>query len=275
MKRYLPFVLILLTLSMSAQRKPKIKGNRVVTQVNEALPEFNAVVLEDDLDIVLKKSFGPGYVIEADDNLIDILKFKVEDSTLIISSFYNVTTKKKFDITVNFVELKAITVKEGSVLCDDIIANEIFFADVFADSKLDIKVDAGVMDLNLEESGSGDFNLDVDSLNVAMRGRTDALIYSVSGTKNIKLDDNASLTLEGTTDLLMASLTSNSKLKAQKLEAAEIDLRLQESSNATVNSYREIKLATSGNSKTFLYGNPKIVVEEFLDTSQLIKRKTN
>jgi len=275
MKRYLPFVLILLTLSLSAQRKPKIKGNRVVTQVNEALPEFNAVVLEDDLDIVLKKSFGPGYAIEADDNLIDILKFKVEDSTLIISSFYNVTTKKKFDITVNFVELKAITVKEGSVLCDDIIANEIFFADVFADSKLDIKVDAGVMDLNLEESGSGDFNLDVDSLNVAMRGRTDALIYSVSGTKNIKLDDNASLKLEGTTDLLLANLNSNSKLKAQKLEAAEIDLRLQESSNATVNSYREIKLAASGNSKTYLYGNPKIVIEEFLDTSQLIKRKAN
>ena len=171
--------------------------------------------------------------------------------------------------------MKAITVKEGSVLCDDIIANEIFFADVFADSKLDIKVDAGVMDLNLEESGSGDFNLDVDSLNVAMRGRTDALIYSVSGTKNIKLDDNASLKLEGTTDLLLANLNSNSKLKAQKLEAAEIDLRLQESSNATVNSYREIKLAASGNSKTYLYGNPKIVIEEFLDTSQLIKRKAN
>ena len=77
MKRYLPFLILLFTISVFAQRKPKIKGNRVVTQISETLPDFNAIVLQDDLDIVLKKSFGPGYEIEADDNLIDILKFKV------------------------------------------------------------------------------------------------------------------------------------------------------------------------------------------------------
>ena len=98
MKKFLLPLLLLFMVSMTAQRKPKIKGNRVVTEVNGELPSFNAIVLEDNLDIVLKKSFGPGYRIEADDNLVDILKFKVEDSTLVISSFYTVTSKKKFNI---------------------------------------------------------------------------------------------------------------------------------------------------------------------------------
>ncbi len=273
MKKTFLLLLILLTISVTAQRKPKIKGNRVVTQVNETLPDFNAIVLEDDLDIVLKRSFGPGYEIEADDNLVDILKFEVQDSTLVISSFYNVTAKKKFDIAINFVELKAITVRDGKVTCDNIISNEVFFTDVFGDGKLEIDVSAGVMNLNLEENASGDFNLDVDSLNIAMRGKTDALVYSTSGSKNIELNDNADLKLEGTTDVIMASLLSNSKLKGNKLEAAEANITIQGSSNASINVFREFKLASRGNSKTQLYGNPKIIIEEFLDTSQLIKRK--
>ncbi|MEX0361433.1 MAG: DUF2807 domain-containing protein, partial [Allomuricauda sp.] len=95
-------LLLLFNLTAFAQRKPKIKGSRIVTEVNGELPMFNAVQLNDDLNIVLKKSFGPGYKIEADDNLIDILKFNVVDGTLIISSFYDITSKKKLDITIEF-----------------------------------------------------------------------------------------------------------------------------------------------------------------------------
>ena len=272
MKNVLSLLIILFAISVSAQRKPKIKGNRVVTQVSETLPDFNAIILQDDLDVVLKKSFGPGYEIEADDNLIDILKFKVEDSTLIISSFYDVTKKKKLDITVNFVELKAITLQDGKVKCDQVISNDVFITDLFGKSKLDVRVSADVMDLNLEENSSGDFNLDVDSLNVTMRGRSDAFVYSVSGTKNINLEENANLKVEGATDTLVANLRANSKLRGQKLRAGSVDLNLNESADAHVNVFEEIVLVSNGKSKTFLFGNPQITIKEFLDSSQLIKK---
>ncbi|MEC8832951.1 MAG: DUF2807 domain-containing protein, partial [Bacteroidota bacterium] len=97
-----------------AQRKPKIKGSRIVTQVSEELPPFNAVVLNDDLEINLKKGLGPGFYISADDNLVDILKFEVVDETLIISSYYTITAKKELEITVNYTGLKALTVKNGT-----------------------------------------------------------------------------------------------------------------------------------------------------------------
>ena len=272
--RYIALLLLFtISLSINAQRKPKIKGNRVVTEVSEELEPFNSIVLNDDLEITLKKSFGPGYAIEADDNLVDILKFKVEDSTLVISSFYTVTAKKKFDITINFTELKAITLREGDVKSTDIITNETFFVDIFGDSRLDLKVNSGLMNLNMEDSSSGNFNLDVDSLSVAMNSRTDALIYSVSGSKKIDLKDNANLELEGTTDRLVADMTNNAKLKGQKFEAASVRLNLQESSDAHINALRDLELASFGNSKTYLYGNPKITILDFLDTSQLIKRK--
>lgn len=273
MKKFLPFLLMLLTISITAQRKPKIKGNRVVTEVSDELPAFNSIVLEDDLEITLKKSFGPGYEIVADDNLIDILKFKIEDSTLVISSFYDVTTSKKFDITINFTELKAIAVKEGYLKSEDVISNETFSADTFGDAKVELQINAGVMDLNMEDVSTGDFNLDVDSLNVTMNKRSDASIYSVSGSKKIQLQENADLELEGTTDLLISTVYDNAKLKAQKLEAATIQLIINESSNAEINAFKELELSASGNSRVQLYGNPQITIKEFLDTTQLVKRK--
>lgn len=274
MKKYLFISLILVSISLTAQRKPKIKGNRVVTEVSDELPAFNAIVLEDDLEITLKKSFGPGYEIVADDNLVDILKFKIEDSTLIISSFYTVTAKKKFDITINFVELKAITLKAGTVKCDDIISSETFIADMFTDARADLQVNAGMMHLTMEDISKGDFNLDVDSLNITMKKRTDASIYAVSASKKVTLQENADLKLQGTTDLLDATIADNTKLKAQKLEAATLQLNSTGSASAHVNAFRALTLSASGNTKTYLYGNPELTINEFLDTTQLIKRAT-
>ena len=47
-------LLALCTGLVHAQRKPKIKGNRSVTQVQEALGEFHAVELLDDADLMQK-----------------------------------------------------------------------------------------------------------------------------------------------------------------------------------------------------------------------------
>ncbi|SNZ01048.1 GIN domain-containing protein [Flagellimonas pacifica] len=272
MKNLILLLLLLCHITLLAQRKPKIKGSRIVTEVNEELPAFNAVQLNDNLDIVLKKSFGPGYEITADDNLIDILKFKVEDSTLVVSSFYNVTAKKQFDITINYTELRAITLKDGSIVTDDIINSDELFVDAFANTRLNLKASAAVMDINMEDTSKGDFNVDVDSLNVSLGNRSEAYIYAVNGTSLVDIDGNGSLTFEGTSDTIQTNLTGNAKLKAEKMEAAVIKARLENAANARIYAFRDLELSAKGNSKTYLFGNPKITVLEFLDTSQLIKK---
>lgn len=271
--RNLVVVLLLLSQVMVwAQRKPKIKGSRIVSEVNEALPAFNAVQLNDNLDIVLKKSFGPGYEIVADDNLIDILKFKVEDSTLVISSFYDVTAKKQFDITINYTELRAITAKEGSIVSTDIISSDVLFVDGFANSRLDVKASAGVIDINMEDNSKGDFNLDVDSLNVGVNKRAEAYIYTFNEVSLVDLDENGALTFEGTSDSITIDLSGNSKFKGERMEAGTVKALLENTANARIHAYRDLELASKGNSRVYLYGNPKITILEFLDTSQLIKK---
>jgi len=273
MKRAVILLFLVLPILLVAQRRPKIKGNRSVTTVNQQLPPFNAIELVDDLDIELKKSFGEGYEIIADDNLVDVLKFEVVDSTLVISSFYDIISKKKLEVVINVKELKAVTVKEGRIFGAEMIESDELYLNVFGNAELDLDASGFMATLNAENNSKIDLNLDVDSLNITMRHKTDAIIYAVSGAKKVDLMDNASLTLEGTTENLHVGMEANTKLRADKLEAAEVDLANSESGFARINAYRTFHLNASGNSKTFLYGNPKITVEEFLDTSQLIKKE--
>lgn len=273
MKKYIIIALICLPVIGLAQRKPKIKGNRSVTEVREELPPFNAIELNDNLEIQLKKSFGEGYEIIADDNLIDILKFNVVDSTLIVSSFYDVTAKKKLEIIINYKELKGITQRDGKIISEDIIKTDELFVNVFGPSKLNIKADAFVATLNLEDNSSADFSLDVDSLSLNMKHRSDASIYAVSGAKNVELLNNASLSIDGTTDTLRLKALNNTRFKGEKLQIGGATAILEESSVARIFATREFELQSSGDSKTYLYGDPRISILEFLDTSQLIKKK--
>jgi len=273
MKKIIFVLIALAPIFLMAQRKPKIKGSRVVTEVREDLPAFNAVELNDNLNIILKKSFTEGYEITADDNLIDVLKFKVEDSTLLISSFYNITAKKKLEIIINFKNLEAITQRDGKIEMQGILLTDKLFINTFGSSKLNVKASASYATLNMENSSKGDFNFDIDSLAVTLKNKADAKIYGSTSVNTIDMYNTTALDIEGSTDSLNLKMYKNAKFVGQKLQAATVRAELKESVTARINAFEAIELISNGNSKTYLYGDPQITILEFLDTSQLLKKK--
>ncbi len=269
MKNLITLIVLLVCFQTFAQRKPKIKGNKSVIEVREELPSYKTIELIDDLEIVLQKGPNEGYTINADDNLIDVLKFKVQDSILIISSFYKITSKKKLEITVNYTELESITMRDGKINMKDVISSDELHVNTYGPSRLELNATAPVMNINMEGMSSGDFNLASDSLNITLKDRIDVRIYAVGASNTIQMNNNASAMIEGSADLLSVNLFGNSNLKASKLEAANISANLEDSTNARLNAHENIELSSRGSSKTYLYGNAKIVVLDFLGTSQL------
>jgi autotransporter translocation and assembly factor TamB len=258
---------------MQAQRKPKIKGSRIVTQVSEELPPFDAIVLNDDLVINLKKSFGPGFHLIADDNLIDVLKFEVQDGTLVISSYYNITAKKQLEITVDYTELTAITVKNGSMVSKDVIESNELFVDGFNNAKMDIKANAAVMDINLEDTSSGDFHTEVDSLNINLNKRAQAYVYAQINAGTVDLEGNASLAMEGTSDKIQINVMDYAKYKGETMQISSCALEMAGNASARVYVFGDINIKSTGDASIYLYGSPKITIEEFLGRSQLIKKE--
>ena len=273
MKNVLFLLTFLCCVQVYSQRKPKIKGNKSVIDVQQSLPPFNAIELKDDLDIRLQSAAEEGYSITADDNLIDVLKFNVEDSTLVISSFYNITGKKKLEITVNYNYINAITLYDGRVEMDGVITSDELYINTYESSKLELNADAQLINVNMEGNSSGDFNLNGAEMNFVLKDRIDVRIYTVSEVNNIKMYKNASAKMEGTAGELHVNLFENANLKGEKLEADKVYLIAQDSPSADIFAKKDFELTASGSSKTHLYGDPKIEIVEFLDTSELHKEK--
>lgn len=271
MKHIFLIALITFTGFVHAQRKPKIKGNRSIVQVNENLSPFNAIQLIDDLEIVLKKSFEEGYTIEADDNLIDVLKFEVKDGTLFISSFYKITAKKKLEIIINYRELESITMENGKMNSDDVISADELRIKTSGPSRLELNANSTITHLAMEGISSGDFNFASDSIDVQLTDRIDTRIYVVGESTHVSMQKNATARLEGTTDSLQVLLYGNANLKAERCEATSVKAFLEESPDANIYAITNFELSSRGSSRVNLYGNPEVKIAEFLDTSKLHK----
>ena len=266
-------IISVISFQMYSQRKPKIKGNKNVIEVREDLEPYTAIELLDDLDIVLQKSSQEGYALELDENLVDVLKFKVENGILKISSFYNITSKKKLNITIFFQELTAVTMLNGKISMKDVISTDRLKVHTSGTSRLELNATADIIDITMEEISSGDFNLASDSLNVILKDRIDVKLYTTGANNSIYMYENASAKVEGTADFLMAKLYGNSSLKASDLEASDVLLITEDSPDAEIRALSNFQLSSKGGSKTKLYGDPKITISDFLDTSRLEKEK--
>ena len=256
-----------------SQRKPKIKGNKNVVEVKENLPSFSAIELQDDLKIELRKGKQEGVTINADDNLIDVLKFEVKDDVLEISSFYNITAKKKLDIIVDYTDLQSVVMREGRIEAYDNVVADVFDAKLFGSAKMEMNVNAAIINLEMEGNSSGDLSFQSDTLNLVIKDRVDVRVYSVSEWTNVDLTSSANIKLEGTSHGLNAHLFDNSNLRATKLVSDGVKVIAEGSSSARVFALNDFELTSRGSSKTYLTGNPKIDIIEFLDTSELHKEK--
>lgn len=273
MKKFILLLVLFSICAIHAQRKPKIKGNKNVIEVSEDLPAFNAIELNDDLDIFLQKANSEGYQLTIDDNLVDVLKFRVVDSTLVISSFYKITGKKKLDITIKYYDLNEIIARDGRIKMQDMIDTDGLSVSTFGSAKLELNANASVMDIVMNGNSSGDFNLQADELNITLKDRIDVGIYAVGDRTIVNMKDNASAKMDGTSNGLQANLSGSANLKAEKLQAKEVSVNLEGSSNARVFAENLLELSSRGSSKTYLSGDGKIEIIDFLDTSELHKEK--
>lgn len=267
------FVALIVGVTSYSQRKPKIKGNKNVIEVRDDLEPFYGIELADDLDIVIQKASHEGYALELDDNLVDVLKFKVDNGVLKISSFYNITSKRKLDITIFFQELNSIKMLNGKISMKDVISTDKLRVHTFGTSRLELNATADIIDVNMEEISSGDFNLASDSLNIVLKDRIDVKLYTTSESNNIYMYKNASAKVEGTSDFLMAKLYGNSALKASNLQSNDVLVITEDSPDVEVRALNTIQLSSKGATRTKLYGDAEITILDFLDTSRLEKEK--
>jgi hypothetical protein len=77
MKKPIAFIVLLIVCTtIIAQKKPKIQGNKEVIQIVQNIPEsFNALEIDDGLEVTLTPGVQNGYIMDVDRNLAEVVQF--------------------------------------------------------------------------------------------------------------------------------------------------------------------------------------------------------
>jgi hypothetical protein len=262
---------LMVTFSGYSQRKPRIKGNRSVVSVEKPLPSFSHLVLSDAFELQLQQGSETAMRIEADDNLIDILRFEVEADTLTVDSFYRITASKKLVLTLVYDQLESIRVEAGRITGQQTLTADQLDLKLLGVAKASLDIRAELLDLVMERNTAADLRVETDSLRVNLQGYTDTHIYTSGGAIDLSMTGQASLGLEGVCAKMTASLTDNSSLKASGLQANSVTAFLNTSANARIHASSDLAYEGRGSARLFVYGQPAIRILGLFDRAELHK----
>ncbi|MDB9960756.1 DUF2807 domain-containing protein [Oceanihabitans sp.] len=273
--------LFIISITITGFAQDKIKGNKNVTIVETKIDDFKAISFGEKFEIELVQSNDPSVAIETDENLHEVIEFTVTDSVLNFRTLLKIQYQKQLKITVNY------TTKLRQILIND--DAEISAVGTIKNKDLELRInDYSKAYLNVDNqnfklinnntstfgiNSKSKLNIESDyvSLELNENSKTEALI--VTDSLQVEMYQSAFAKIEGETGFLNLLTINSSEFSAKNLSANTCKISTEESSEATVQVLDEILIETSGSSEIYLYGDPKINLNAFRDSSSIYKKK--
>lgn len=258
-----------------SQAKEKIKGDREVTSKETKLNAFNRIIVGEDFKIDIIEGTQASVFVETDDNLHDIIKFDVKDSTLTFNTSHKITSSKKINIKVIYTRaLKQIeTFEDGeissltSVNLDKVILKNTGSSKAFLNIKTKdfkfINSDRAKVKLNV--------NSQIANLELAENSNVDALINA--DTLNVDLYQRADAKIEGTLKHLKVRADNSTNFVGKDLTTSTAEVICEINSDVAIQVTKSLAIEASGNSEVYIYADPKITLNKFSDTAKLFKKE--
>ncbi len=221
--------LLMLSCSFSKNFKSSKDGNgNVITEDRPIKNNFDEIKISQGLDLYITQSDETTLIVEADENLQDLIKTEVADGVLKIYSTENIRRASSKKVMLSVKTISAIKATSGS--------------DVYSENTIEVS------NLELTSTSGADIKLDV---------KTETLDCTSTSGSDIKLS--------GTTKTFIASATSGSDINASKLQAETSNVRATSGADISVNTSKALTAkATSGGDIRYS-GNPEKISKS--DTS--------
>lgn len=276
MKQIAFLLLVLFTSTVSlAQKKDKIKGSKIITHTIKEVESFENIEIEDNVEIYLVKADTPSIEIEADDNLHDVVNFSITGNTLRITTLKTVSSAKKFDLRINYATtLKLITVKnEAKLHALNALQLDSITIKNFDNSASYLNVNSNSFILILNDKSEAEIN--VKSQNTTLELSKNAELKALIASPEVKIDlyEKAEAKIEGDATNAKIRLDNNAILTANKFSVASIDLTVENYAKCEVNAVNDIAISASGKTQIELFGEPKIEMRKFTNSTTLYKKE--
>ena len=274
MKKIILVSFLFLTVVSFAQKKEKIKGSRIVKLEQKKIENFESLEVEDNLEVFLVKGNECGLEIEADDNLIDFVDFKITGKNLRISLSRDISSFKKLSIRVTYTDkFNLVNAKNETnvtslteVSLDNITFKSYDYAKLFLNAKTKnftlMANDKSKVELNLKS--------DKTTIDISKSAYVKALI--TSSEMRFDMYQKSYADIEGDVLDLKLRLDNNTDFTGKKLTAKNALLETSGYSKTRINISNAVTINASGNSEIELFGEPKIDLKHFTENAILKKK---
>mgnify|MGYP001300613981 CR=1 FL=1 len=200
----------------------QVNGNGNVLTEERPVSNFTAVRGSAGIDVYLTEGTENKVVVEADENLMEIIETYVDGNTLKITSNTSIGHCKAKKVYVTYENLESIEASSGA----DVIGNSVIKSET----------------LSLESSSGADLEVEVFAKE----------IYANTSS-------GADLKVSGTANRLVAEASSGSDLKARQLEVISCKASASSGADITVNVKEDIDASASSGGDVKYFGNPSDV----------------
>ena len=274
MKKIIFVSFLIISIISSAQTKEKVKGSKILKAEQKQVGNFTSIEVEDNLEVFLIKGLANSVEIEADDNLIEFVDFKLIGPNLRISTTRDISSYKKLSVRVVYTEdfNMVIAKHETNVTAlAEILLKEITFK-CYDKSKLYINANAPSFTLMANDKSKVELNL--KSAKTAIDLSKNASIKALISTDEMIFDmyQKSSAEIEGDVNYLKLRLDNDSDFVGKKLNSKTALIELTGASKGEVFISNSATIKAMGNSLLEIYGDPKIDLKEFKNNAILKKK---
>jgi len=274
MKKIIILIFLLLSAMTFSQKKEKVKGSKIVKLEQKQVENFESIEVEDNLEVFLVKGNDCGLELEADDNLIEFIDYKLTGKNLRISTSRDISSFKKLSIRVTYTDkLNMVIAKNetnvtalSDVTLDDVTFKSYDYSKLFLNAKTKnftlMANDKSKVELNL--------NSDKTAIDLSKNATVKALIFS----REMRFDmyQKSTADIEGDVIDLKLRLDDNTDFIAKKLSVTNAFVETTAYSKTTINISNIATIDASGKSEIELFGEPKIEIKRFTDSAILSKK---
>ena len=256
-----------------AQKKSKIKGDKVKTDVSNPLDGYSTLEIRDNLEVTISKSTDNSYQLATHQNLVDIVKFEVVDSILTIYTTHEISNSKEVVIHLSYNNLREIKLhNKAKVVSRNLERFDEFILKTYDDSKFDLNVSLTNGSFEMSGGSSGKLILKGTESKFTLKDNAKIKGSMVLDQCAIQINNKADMDLSGNVETLNIIAGGSAKVDGESLKTTETEISSSEDSDIEVYATKRLKLFAKGKSKIYIYGDPEIEVVGFRDKSELLKR---
>ncbi|UPT70340.1 MAG: DUF2807 domain-containing protein [Flavobacterium sp. JAD_PAG50586_2] len=274
MKKTIILIILFTSALTSAQKKEKVKGSKIVKLEQKEVGNFESVEVEDNLEVFLVKGNECALEVEADDNLIEFVEYKITGKNLRISTSRDISSFKKLSVRVTYNDNfnMAIAKDETNVTAlSDVTVDDVTFK-CYDYAKLFLNAKTKNFTLMANDKSKVELNLKSEktAIDISKSAYVKALISSNEMRFDMYQKSNADI--EGDVLDLKLRLDNNTDFTGKKLTAKIALIEVTAYAKAVINVSTNAIINASGNSEIELFGEPKIEIKKFIDSAMLKKR---